>query len=58
MVVCDTVELIKQRAEQVESRALSFHGDVVFIGTDCRVIQWNVFNDAVMRLDGYTGLIV
>ena len=56
IIVCDTVEMIKQFPERVENSSLSFQGDVVYIGVMECVIQWNVVTDAVVRLEGYSGL--
>ena len=51
-----TVEMIKQFPENDTCCSLSFHGDVVYIGSRRCVIQWNVVTDAVVRLKGYPGL--
>jgi hypothetical protein len=53
----DTVEMIKQYPKGVGCYSFSFCGNIVYIGSDGRVIQWNVVTDAVVRLDGYPGLI-
>jgi hypothetical protein len=51
------VEMIKQFPENAHCSSLSFHGDVVYIGLDLCVIQWNIVTDAVVRLDGSNGLL-
>jgi outer membrane protein assembly factor BamB len=53
----DAVEMIKQFPERVSCFSLSFHGDSVYIGILRFVVQWNVVTDAVVRLEGYQGLI-
>ena len=53
----DTVEMIKQFPERDTSPSLSFHGDVAYIGDIQCAIQWNVDSDAVVKLEGYPGLI-
>ena len=53
MMSYDTVEMIKQFPEGVDCESLAFHGDVVYIGSRGRIIQWNVVTDAVARLKGY-----
>ncbi len=55
----DIVEMIKQFTdERVEYYAFSFHGDVVYVGINACVIQWNMVTDAVGRFGGYpSGLI-
>ncbi len=57
MMSSDTVEMIKQFEKDVVCCSLSFHGDAVYIGCYMRVIQWTVVTDAVVRLEGYPGLI-
>ncbi len=53
-----TVEMIKQFADDdVSCHSLSFHGDGVYFGSYCCVIQWNVVTDAVLMLEGYPGLL-
>ena len=56
MTSSDLVEAIKQFHEDIRCCSLSFHGDVVYIGSDRRIIQWNVVTDAVVSFDGYDGL--
>ena len=57
MMSCDTVEMINQlNAPGVYCYALSFHGDVVYIGSDECVIQWNVVTDTVTGLERSPGL--
>ena len=51
-----TVEMVKQFPAIVVCISLTFRGDVVYIGSDACVIQWNVVTDAVVRLVGYAGL--
>ncbi len=58
MVSFDPVEMIKQSPENVTYLSLSFHGDVAYIGSYKYTIQWNVVTDAVVRLEGYPGLIL
>jgi hypothetical protein len=48
--------MIKQFPAIVVCISLTFRGDVVYIGSDACVIQWNVVTDAVVRLVGYAGL--
>ena len=58
-MICNAVEMIKQyHDEHAVCRSLSLHGDVVYIGGDRCVIQWNVVTDSVVRLEGYPGLIL
>jgi hypothetical protein len=58
MMGSDTVEIMKPFPDKhVRCSSLLFHGDVVYIGSDKHVIQWNVATDAVVRLDGYSGSI-
>jgi hypothetical protein len=58
MMSYDTVEMIKQFPDvDVHCMSLSFHGDVVYIGSSGFVIQWNVVTDTVVKLDGFPGLI-
>jgi hypothetical protein len=52
-----TVEMIKQFLESVGCCSLTFHGGVVCIGSSGCVIQWNLATDAVVRLEGFPGLI-
>ncbi len=55
----DTVKMIKQFPdEDVECNSLSFHGDVVCIGSKGYASKWDVVNDAVVRLREYPGLIL
>ncbi len=51
------VQMINPFPEDNACRSLSFHGDVVYIGSDKCVIRWNVVTDAVLRLEGYDSLI-
>ncbi len=54
-----TVAMIKQLPEDASCFSLAFHGDVVYIGSYRRVIQWNVVTDTVVTLKGYpNGLIL
>ncbi len=53
-----TVEMIKQFPEREFCYSLSFHGDVAYNGSYEYVIQWNIVTDAVVRLEGYPGLII
>jgi hypothetical protein len=49
--------MIKQYSDRdIDSSALTFHGDVAYIGSIAHVIKWNVETNAVERLDGYPGL--
>ncbi len=57
MMSFGAVGMIKQFPERVNCFSLSFHGDVVFIGSYECVIQWNVITDTVARLEGYPSLI-
>ena len=51
------VEMIKQFLdESFGSVSLLFHGDVVYIGSYQRIIQWNLVTDSVVKLDGYSSL--
>ncbi len=52
----DTVGMIKQFPERIHCNALSFLGDVVYIGGYARIVQWNIVTDSVLRLEGYPGL--
>jgi hypothetical protein len=54
----DVVKMIKQFLKRISCYSLSFHGDVFYIGSDECFIKWNVVTDAVVRLDGFTGLIL
>jgi hypothetical protein len=58
MMSSDAVEMIKQFPESVLCSSLSFIGDVVYIGSHMRVIQWHVSTDSVVILEGYPGLIL
>ena len=59
MISSDTVEMIKQfHEDNAYYSSLLFHGDAVYIGSDSFVIRWNVVTDAVLRLEGYPGLIL
>ena len=53
------VEMIKQFPEgYVYCEFLSFHGNIVYIGSFMRITQWDVATDAVVRLEGYPGLFL
>ncbi len=55
----DTVAMIKQLPDKdVYCASLSFHGDVVYIGSFECIIQWNVGTDIVVSLKGYPRLIL
>jgi hypothetical protein len=56
MMWYDAVEMIKQFPERYICRALSFHGDDVYIASSVCVIQWNVVIDTIIRLEGYSSL--
>ncbi len=59
MMSFDIVAMVKQfPIESVICCSLAFHGDVVYIGSDECIIQWNVVTDAVVRLKGHPGLIL
>ncbi len=50
----DTVAVIDQLPDKdIDCVSLSFYGDVVYVGSNRCVIQWNVVTDAVARLEGY-----
>ncbi len=53
----DAVEMIQEFPGRAECESLSFHGDVVYVGSYGRIMQWNVVTDAVVRLGGYASLI-
>ena len=53
-----TVEMIKQFPDKIIGcHSLSFHGDVVYIGSLRVILQWNVVTNLVVRLNGSSGLI-
>ncbi len=57
MMSYGAVEMIKQFPDDVDCSSLSFHGDVVYIGSWRCVIQWNVVTNTIVRLEGHPGLI-
>jgi hypothetical protein len=52
----DAVEMIKQFSSRVYCYSLLLSGNVVYIGSNESVIQWNMVTDTVVRLEGYPGL--
>ncbi len=54
----ETVACIKQIPQRVFCNAFSFHGDVVYIASYRYVIQWNMVTDAIVKLVGYSGLLL
>ena len=54
----DIVEMIKQFPDpRVDCYALSFKGDIVYIGGVRFVTQWNLDTDYCVKLEGYTSLV-
>ena len=54
----DIVERIKQFPDYMRGHALSFLGDVVYIGGHQHIAQWNVVTDTVVKLEGYDGMVL